>query len=222
MGSTLGSASRRRIAVCRHDSSSGPAARTNDAREGRLEGPHDGGLETRAGGSRSTRRSPTSGRRRRSRDRARALPVDDHRPGPGQDHVLRVQVRVQQHVTVAAAPSPKGDRRASPARPAAGTWWTRSCSRASCRACARRVHGRRPKHVKHGRADGALHHDVGTGDVEDLGHRDAARPGVRHHLGFAGYPRGCPARRGTGAAPARPRCHTHPRYAPTRRAFLAP
>ena len=57
-----------------------------------------------------------------------------------------------------------------------------------------RPEGPRPaaKHVKHGRADGALHHDVGTGDVEDLGHRDAARPRVPHHLGFAGYPRCVP------------------------------
>jgi len=52
-----------------------------------------------------------------------------------------------------------------------------------------RPQGPRPaaKHVEHGRADGALHHDVGTGNVEDLRHRDTARPGVRHHPGLARY-----------------------------------
>ena len=57
-----------------------------------------------------------------------------------------------------------------------------------------RPEGPRPaaKHVKHGRADGMLHHDVGTADVEDLGHRDSGRPGMRHHLGFRGYPPGVP------------------------------
>ena len=73
-------------------------------------------------------------------------------PVPRQDHVLRVQVPVQQHVAVRAGSS----RRAAAGRArqgrTAGTWWTRSCSRASSRGL--RPDGPRPaaEHVKHRRA----------------------------------------------------------------------
>jgi hypothetical protein len=99
-----------------------------------------------------------------------------------------VQVRVQQHVTVAWL-SVEGGPQAKPSQ-AGGRHLVDEVVQPG-KFPGVHPDGPRPagEHVKHGRAGGALHHDVGAADVEDLGHRDAARPGVRHHLGLAGYSR---------------------------------
>ncbi|HEX9041429.1 MAG TPA: hypothetical protein VF838_10410 [Trebonia sp.] len=103
-----------------------------------------------------------------------------------------MQVRVQQHVIVVRPSCAEGGPQGEPGQ-AGGRHLVDEIVQPG-KQPGMRPEGPRPAadRVKHGRADGALHHDVGPGDVEDLGHRDAARPGVRHHLGFRGYPAGVP------------------------------
>ena len=180
-GSRWGSVSRCRTAAASQSRSTGPAAARKDLVNSACTVRTAAALRP-VGGSGEPHDHPGHrhvGDRRPARG---AFPVDDPRAVGREDHVLRMQVPVQQHLR----PVPVAERRGEPLQ---------RRHRVHHGVQPRQQPGLPPerqrpaaKHGEHGRPVRPLHHDVAPGDVEHLGHRHPVRPGVRHDLGLPDHP----------------------------------